>query len=72
MIMKKYVAYLIFAFAVMFILPSCENGKDVDFDDNTLTLFNGCNQLGSDLHYRQILEFSFVPQFFNRVFVHDG
>ena len=44
--MKKYVAYLIFAFAVMFILPSCENGKDVDFDDNTLTLTLSCNNLG--------------------------
>lgn len=44
--MKKYVAYLIFAFAVMFILPSCENGKDVDFDYNTLTLTLSCNNLG--------------------------
>lgn len=44
--MKKYVCYLILAFAVMFFLPSCENGGDVDFADNTLTLTLSCNDLG--------------------------
>ncbi len=44
--MKKYVGYLILAFAVMFILPSCENGDEVDFADNTLTLTLSCNDLG--------------------------
>ena len=46
MIMKKYVVYIILAFAVMFFLPSCENGGDVDFADNTLTLTLSCNDLG--------------------------
>ncbi len=44
--MKKYVVYIILAFAVMFVLPSCENGGDVDFADNTLTLTLSCNDLG--------------------------
>lgn len=44
--MKKYVVYIILAFAVMFFLPSCENGGDVDFADNTLTLTLSCNDLG--------------------------
>ena len=44
--MKKYVVYIILAFAVMFLLPSCENGGDVDFADNTLTLTLSCNDLG--------------------------
>lgn len=44
--MKKYVGYLILAFAVMFILPSCENGNELDFADNTLTLTLSCNDLG--------------------------
>ena len=44
--MKKYVVYIILAFAVMFFLPSCENGGDVDFADNTLTLILSCNDLG--------------------------
>ena len=46
MTMKKYVVYIILAFAVMFFLPSCENGGDVDFADNTLTLTLSCNDLG--------------------------
>ena len=46
MTMKKYVVYIILAFAVMFLLPSCENGGDVDFADNTLTLTLSCNDLG--------------------------
>ena len=44
--MKKYVVYIILAFAVMFILPSCENGSEVDPADNTLTLSLSCNDLG--------------------------
>ena len=46
MTMKKYVGYLILAFAVMFILPSCENGNELDFADNTLSLTLSCNDLG--------------------------
>ena len=44
--MKNYIIYLIFIPAMLFLLPSCENGKDVDFADNTLTLTLSCNNLG--------------------------
>lgn len=44
--MKKYVAYLILAFAVMLVLPSCENRTGIDFAENTLTLTLSCNNLG--------------------------
>lgn len=44
--MKKYVAYLIFAFVVMFVLPSCENETGIDSAENTLTLTLSCNNLG--------------------------
>lgn len=44
--MKKYVIYLMFAVAMLLVLPSCNRGTDVDFANNTLTLTLSCNNLG--------------------------
>ena len=45
--MKKYFAYLIFASALLFLLPSCDNnGGDVELEEGTLKLTLTCNDLG--------------------------